>query len=87
MSTLESLQGILVKDYGLARERLAPDATFDTLGMDSLSLLELMFKIEDTFEVRIPGEAPADLKTLQDAVVYVDGLIALRTSSSANRTA
>jgi acyl carrier protein len=76
MSTLETLQEILVRDYGLPRERLSPDAPLDTLGMDSLSLLELMFKIEDGFHVKIPGDPPSGLKTVQDVVAYIDELIA-----------
>jgi acyl carrier protein len=76
MSTLETLQEILVRDYGLSRERLTADARLETLGMDSLSLLELMFKIEDDFHVKIPGDPPAGLRTVQDVVDYIDGLIA-----------
>ncbi len=78
MSTLESLQDILVREYGLPRERLLPEAPLDALGMDSLSMLELMFKIEDTFKVRIPGDLPAGLQTVQNVVAYVDELIAQR---------
>ena len=76
MSTFETLQEILVRDYQVARERLAPDAMLSTLGIDSLGLLELMFKIEDRFHVKIPGDAPTDLTTIHDVVSYVDGLIA-----------
>ena len=76
MSTLDTLQDILVRDYGLMRDRLSPDAVLDTLGMDSLSLLELMFKIEDGFHVKIPGDPPSGLRTIQDVVVYIDGLVA-----------
>ncbi len=76
MSTLETLQDILVRDYGLPRERLSSEAVLNTLGMDSLSLLELMFKIEDGFHVKIPGDTPSDLRTVQDVVEYIDGLIA-----------
>ena len=83
MSTLETLQDILVRDYGLARERLSPDAVLDTLGMDSLSLLELMFKIEDGFHVKIPGDTPSDLKTVGDVVAYIDGLILDRAAGGA----
>lgn len=80
MSTLETLQDILVRDYGLPLDRLSPDAALDTLGMDSLSLLELMFKIEDGFHIKIPGEPPSDLRTVQNVVDYVDGLIANRSA-------
>jgi acyl carrier protein len=82
MSTLETLQDILVRDYGLPRDRLSPDAALDTLGMDSLSLLELMFKIEDGFHVKIPGDPPSDLRTVQNVVEYIDGLIAERSASA-----
>lgn len=80
MSTLETLQDILVRDYGLPRDRLAPDAALDTLGMDSLSLLELMFKIEDGFNLKIPGDPPSNLRTVRDVVEYIDGLTAGRSA-------
>jgi len=76
MSTLETLQDILVKEYNLERARLSPDALLSTLGLDSLSLLELMFKIEDEFNVKIPGDTPTNLLSIQDVVTYIDGLIA-----------
>jgi|GEM_PF-889069 len=76
MSTLDKLQDILVQDYNLERARLAPDAVLSTLGLDSLSLLELMFKIEDGFNVKIPGDTPTNLLSIQDVVAYIDGLIA-----------
>jgi acyl carrier protein len=82
MSTLETLQDILVRDYGLPRDRLSADATLDTLGMDSLSLLELMFKIEDGFHVKIPGDPPTGLRTVQDVVVYIDGLLLAHRSAN-----
>jgi acyl carrier protein len=82
MSTLETLQDILVRDYGLERDRLSPDAALDTLGMDSLSLLELMFKIEDGFHVKIPGDPPSDLRTVRDVVAYIDELIADRAAKA-----
>ena len=82
MSTLDTLQDILVRDYGLTRDRLSPDAVLDTLGMDSLSLLELMFKIEDGFHVKIPGDPPSGLRTIRDVVVYIDGLVADRPATA-----
>ena len=76
MSTLETLQEILVRDYQVPRDRLAPDAVLTRLGLDSLGLLELMFKIEDEFPVKIPGDTPTNLTTVRDVVGYIDGLIA-----------
>jgi acyl carrier protein len=83
MGTLEILQDILMRDYSIKRERLVPDASLDTLGVDSLGLLELMFKIEDRFRVRIPGDTPTNLRTVGDVVVYIDGLAASHSEKSA----
>ena len=76
MTTLETLRDILIRDYKVAPDRLAPESLLSSLGIDSLGTLELMFKIEDRFHVKIPGDTPSDLLTVGDVVFYIDGLIA-----------
>jgi acyl carrier protein len=75
MNTLTVLTTILTKDYKIPPERLLPDASLSTLGVDSLGMLELMFKIEDEFKLKIPGDPPTDLETVGDVVAYIDRLI------------
>jgi acyl carrier protein len=75
MSTLDTLGNILTRDYGVAREQIVPEATLETLGLDSLSVLELMFKIEDRYKVRITEDTPTDLFTVSDVVRYIDSLL------------
>jgi len=82
MSTLDLLVDILHRDYGVAREALRPEATLVTLGLDSLSVLELMFKIEDRFGVKINDDTPTDLITVGDVVRYIDDLLASQTAGS-----
>lgn len=76
MSTIETLQDILVKDYRVPRDQVEPDATLTTMGLDSLSVLELMFKIEDNFHVKIAEDTPTNLVTVNDVVCFIDGLLA-----------
>lgn len=83
MSTLQALQDILVREYNLTREQLAPNAVLTTLGLDSLSVLELMFKIEDRFHVTISGDTPTDLITVSDVVRFIDGLLASKAAMAA----
>ena len=83
MSTLDALRDILVSDYQVARGRLTLDAPLSAFGVDSLGFLELMFKIEDRFHVKIPGDTPTGLHTLQDVVGYIDSLIADQPSRAA----
>jgi len=83
MSTLQSLQDILVRDYRLTPEQVGPEAVLTTLGLDSLSVLELMFKIEDRFFLKITGDTPTDLVTVSDVVRYIDGLLAAQVTLGA----
>jgi acyl carrier protein len=83
MNTLETLQDILVKDFRLAPGQLTPAAELNTLGIDSLDLLELMFKIEDRYGISIKNDTPNNLMTVADVVAYIDGLLARRPGSAA----
>jgi len=83
MSTFDTLTDILVRDYGVARELVTSEANLATLRIDSLSLLELMFKIEDRYGVKITEDTPTDLVTVNDVVGYIDGLVARRLKSRA----
>jgi acyl carrier protein len=76
MSTLDTLVDILTRDYCVAREQIVPEATLETLGLDSLSMLELMFKIEDRYKVKITEDTPTTLLTVSDVVRYIDSLLA-----------
>jgi acyl carrier protein len=76
MNTLRTLEDILIRDYGVAADQITPAAKLAPLGLDSLSMLELMFKIEDRYGVKITEDAPTDLTTIGDVVAFIDALIA-----------
>lgn len=79
MTTLERLQAILKENYDVAPEALQPDARLDSLGIDSLATIELMFSIEDEFRITIPADqakSNARLQTVGDLVEFVDSLAA-----------
>jgi len=82
MNTLQTLQDILVKDYRLQRDQVQSDSVLTTLGLDSLSVLELMFKIEVNFQLKITDDTPTDLITVSDVVRYIDGQLALKAASA-----
>lgn len=76
MSTLETLQGILCREFKLVPAQLQPEAKLAELGVDSLDFLDLMFKIEDRFGFRITDDLPRQLVTVQDVVCYIDDMLA-----------
>jgi acyl carrier protein len=82
MTTLETLVDILVRDYCLDRAKIVPEATLAVVGLDSLSLLELMFKIEDRYGLKIQDDTPTNLVTVGDVVRYIDELLARKREAS-----
>ncbi|MEO6366620.1 MAG: acyl carrier protein [Steroidobacteraceae bacterium] len=74
MNTIEVLQDLLMKQYGLAREQVKPDAALAALGVDSLGLIELMFEVEDRFGITLPDDQAPALVTIADVVNYIDVL-------------
>ena len=73
-TTFERLSAILLKEFKLQPQRLTLDAPLESLGIDSLGTVELLWNIEDAFQIKLPAD-PVDLPTLGDVVRYVDELI------------
>ena len=49
------------------------ESTFiDDLGADSLGLVELVLAFEEAFEIDIPDEDTEQIRTVQDAIAYID---------------
>lgn len=80
MTTLERLQEVMVKNFGLKFEALTPETRLENLNIDSLGVIDLMFCVEDEFKITVSREQ-VDLDTIQDVVTYIDGLIAEREAS------
>jgi len=86
MSTLERLRELLARDFDLAPERLQPDATLESLEIDSLRMIEILFSVEDEFKIAVPAEhneLKARLKTLGDLAEYIDGLVVAKAQGTA----
>ena len=52
---------------------LAEMSFTDDLDIDSISMMTIVVNAEDKFGVKIPDEEVKNLKTVQDAVDFIDG--------------
>jgi len=52
---------------------LSDDTTLDSLGLDSLDVVDLAIALEDEFSVDIPDDQIGNLKTVGDAVRFIEG--------------
>lgn len=68
----EKVRDIIVEQLGVNPEQVTPEAKFiEDLGADSLGLVELVLAFEEAFEIDIPDEDTEKIKTVQDAIDYV----------------
>ncbi len=70
-SSYAHIQETLVGKYGVQPDLVKPEATLAELGLDSLSVAELMFDVSDHYGIDIPDER-ANFDTLGEAVALVD---------------
>ena len=71
--TLTGLSEIIEEVAGVPAADVSPEKSFtDDLDIDSLSMVEIAVQAEDRFGVKIPDDELANLKTVADAVAYVD---------------
>jgi acyl carrier protein len=74
MNTLERLTSLIHDKFGVALAVIDPDAAFASYDLDSLTVAELMFEIDDTFHVIVPDEAATTVTTLRQLGALIDGL-------------
>ena len=73
MDTFTVLRDILANKFEKDPASITPEATFDTLDIDSLDTIDLLFELEDKFDIKVSNDQ-AKLNTLQDVVDLIDRL-------------
>lgn len=71
---LEKVKAIVAEGLGLDAADLTAETTFESLGADSLDLMDMVMTFEDEFGVEIDTDAIGGLKTIGSVVDYISGL-------------
>ena len=74
MTTLQTVQKLIASELDLDPAALDPNRPLQELGIDSLTVMECLFKIEDEFEISVSSSGLA-VTTLQDIADMVDALV------------
>lgn len=86
MNTFERLGALLRRDFDVKAEALEAEATLESLDIDSLRMIEILFCVEEEFRISVPAEhneLRARLKTLGDLSAYIDSLLVKEATSQA----
>jgi acyl carrier protein len=70
---VEKVKQIISEQLGVEEADVTPSSSFvDDLGADSLDTVELVMALEENFDLEIPDEAAEKIRTVQDAIDYIE---------------
>ena len=80
----ERVRGIIATTQHLSQEKVTADSTFEELGIDSLDGINILFAVENEFNINIPDDAAQNIRSVRDVV---DGIAKLIESGQGGQTA
>ncbi|EER58586.1 hypothetical protein AcdelDRAFT_3843 [Acidovorax delafieldii 2AN] len=83
--TYTTLCSVLEQKFHVDPARLSPSICLEEIGLDSLSLMEFVFNVEDAFHLRIPEDLLDPRQggiTLQHVCEVIEGLQAGSTTGA-----
>ncbi|HYL36826.1 MAG TPA: phosphopantetheine-binding protein [Bryobacteraceae bacterium] len=70
----QRVRGIIAATQHLPQEKVMADSTFEELGIDSLDGINILFAVENEFNINIPDDAAQSIRSVRDVV---DGIAKL----------
>ena len=73
----EKLKAIAVNDIGIDADKVKPERDIiKELGLDSLDIVDMLMKVEETFGVTIDDSDVVEMKTVADVVRFIENNVA-----------
>ena len=72
MATIDTIREVMSENLDIDAETIAEESTLESLGVDSLDMVELICDLEERCEVEI-GE-PEGIETVGQLASYIDSL-------------
>lgn len=80
MSTLQELQALIHEKYDIDASTIDPHESLREKGLDSLTLVEFVFEVEDRYKISLP-EQNESIESLQGLANAVDKAVADKASA------
>ncbi|MBI5587897.1 MAG: acyl carrier protein [Deltaproteobacteria bacterium] len=82
MSTFERIKKLFIENFEFDGEKLTPETTLESLGLDSLDKIDFIFALETEFDIRIePSEIKTD--TIRQIIESIDKMAAEQKTAAA----
>lgn len=73
---IERVIQVIVKTQHMEADTVKPESTFEEMKIDSLDGLQILFALEEEFNVSIPDEAAKQLRSVADIANGIKALLA-----------
>lgn len=71
LDTFETLRAIIQEKFEMDAAAIQPDTILEDLGIDSLHAFDIIFEVEEKFDIQVPNPQ-VPIKTIQDVVDLID---------------
>ncbi len=82
-TTAQRVIRVIARNKKMSPDQLSPDTRFDELEMDSLDALNMVFALEEEFDLSIPNEDAVKMKSVGEAINGVEQLLQAKGASPA----
>jgi acyl carrier protein len=74
----ERVISVIAATQHIAKEKVTPDSTFEELGIDSLDGINILFALENEFNIDIPDDAAQTIRGVREMVEGIARLLEAR---------
>lgn len=72
--TYNKVVTIVAQTLNIDKSAISPESSLEESGADSLDMLEIIMKFEETFNIEISDEEAEKIVTINDAVAKIEAL-------------
>ena len=74
--------GVMAATQHIPEEKIEIDKSFQDLGIDSLDGINILFALENEFDINIPDDAAKEIKTVRDMIEGVRKLVEMKQAEA-----
>ena len=79
---IERVRKVIATSKRIPEERVTIDSAFEELGIDSMDAVEILFALENEFDISIPDEEVKTVRNVRQMVEGVERLLAAKSAGT-----
>lgn len=76
----ERVIAVIAATQKISQDRIREESTFQELGIDSLDGINILFALENEFDINIPDDAAREIKSIPEMVAGIEKLLAAKAA-------